>query len=523
MRPFAAARSSFRQSFSLLGLVSAATASVALLAGCPDRPISKVDPIQSGEVSKDVPVSADVDILFVIDNSSSTEDKQTIFAQNFPNFINALFAFPTGVPNVHIGVVTTSVDIGTTTIDGMSAANAGCPSPNTAGDGLLQNTAATTGCNVPTGGARFISDIANPAGGARITNYGTSSATNLASTFSCIAQVGAHGCGFEQPLEAMKRALNGSRTENDGFLRPGAALAIIILTDEDDASIANPAIFALPSASNGGVTDFRAQPMYAYTCKDANGNVTPILGTGTGQTLSNCTVTTGTGSYLKDPSGYYAFLTSIKDPSQIVVALIAGDPQYNNPNDGNATYKALADNSVVTGSLTEGTNTQALALEPSCSATINGNPAIGRPSIRLNDFLANFGDHGLFQTVCQSDYSSALTAIGNLLFTAVSPCLEGDVDVTDIDASNPGTQIDCSVVDVVGLDTATETSTQLPVCKMMADGVTPIAPMSGACWYVALDAVACATTPTMFTLKVDRTTTAPEGTNTQISCATNSN
>ena len=137
--------------------------------------------------------------------------------------------------------------------------------------------------------------------------------------------------------------------------------------------------------------------------------------------------------------------------------------------------------------------------------------------------MANFGDHGLFQTVCQSDYSSALTAIGNLLFTAVSPCLEGDVDVTDIDASNPGTQIDCSVVDVVGLDTATETSTQLPVCKMMADGVTPIAPMSGACWYVALDAVACATTPTMFTLKVDRTTTAPEGTNTQISCATNSN
>src|SRR2546421_12497498 len=87
------------------------------LAGCPDRSIAKVDPVHSGETQKDIPTSADVDILFVIDNSLSTSDKQTVFAQNFPRFVQALDAFPTGRPNVHIGVVSSTVDIGVSGLD----------------------------------------------------------------------------------------------------------------------------------------------------------------------------------------------------------------------------------------------------------------------------------------------------------------------------------------------------------------------------------------------------------------------
>ena len=49
--------------------------------GCPDRTIGKVDPDEEGEVQKDIPVSADLDLLFVIDNSASTTDKQTVFAE----------------------------------------------------------------------------------------------------------------------------------------------------------------------------------------------------------------------------------------------------------------------------------------------------------------------------------------------------------------------------------------------------------------------------------------------------------
>ena len=94
-------------------------------------------------------------------------------------------------------------------------------------------------------------------------------------------------------------------------------------------------------------------------------------------------------------------------------------------------------------------NTQPLALLPSCNATINGNPAIGRPAVRLASFLSNFGDRGRFYSICQSDYSAALTDIGKTLFNAISPCLEGDVDPTDVDPNNPGTQLQCTVTDVV--------------------------------------------------------------------------
>ena len=58
--------------------------------------------------------------------------------------------------------------------------------------------------------------------------------------FGCIAAVGENGCGFEHQLGAVARALgaDGARApvENDGFLRPDAALAIVLVSDEDDCS-----------------------------------------------------------------------------------------------------------------------------------------------------------------------------------------------------------------------------------------------------------------------------------------------
>ncbi len=60
-----------------------------------------------------------------------------------------------------------------------------------------------------------------------------------------VAQIGATGCGFEAPLEAMKRSLDGSRIENTGFIRDGAFLAVVFLTDEDDASVKDSSVYSL--------------------------------------------------------------------------------------------------------------------------------------------------------------------------------------------------------------------------------------------------------------------------------------
>lgn len=57
---------------------------------------------------------------------------------------------------------------------------------------------------------------------------------------ACIVPQGIDGCGFEAPLEAMLLALDGGAVWNQGprpFLREGAALAVVLLSDEMDCSI----------------------------------------------------------------------------------------------------------------------------------------------------------------------------------------------------------------------------------------------------------------------------------------------
>src|SRR5205085_11472488 len=55
-------------------------------------------------------------------------------------------------------------------------------------------------------------------------------------TFTCMASVGAGGCGFEHQLEAVYAALHNNLPENAGFLRDDAVLVVVFLTNEDDAS-----------------------------------------------------------------------------------------------------------------------------------------------------------------------------------------------------------------------------------------------------------------------------------------------
>ncbi len=480
-----------------------------LIAGCPDRSISEVNPAQQGAVTKEIPVSADIDILFVIDNSASTADKQTVFAQNFTNFVTALDSFPTGRPNLHIGVVDSTVDIG---VQGFGP---GCPSPDANDNGLLQNTARVAGCTPPTG--RYISDVAGVGGSAapRMTNYTGTLDTALA----CIAQVGTSGCGFEAQLEGMKRALDGSLPQNAGFIRPGAYLAVIILTDEDDASTqpgsAGNGVFSLAANTVGGLNDFRVQPLFAYNCD------TPITAGSGSATYTNCMPRTD--SYLQDPAFYSSFLSGVKDPARTVVAIIAAPPpppfqtNDNPPQQANVTYGAGA-NTIGIGSILLNNTTQDPALLNSCTATINMNPAIGRPGIRLASFLSAYGDRGRYYNICQSDYSAALKDIGSTLFNAISPCLEGPVDTSDADPNNPGVQLQCTVNDVLNLGGSDATQTLIPACPM-SDPNTPSASGPRPCWWADMNSASCPAPDTGYELNVVRSAPAATGTTVDVQCA----
>lgn len=444
--------------------------------GCPDRSISSVDPVQNPVFVKDIPVSADIDLLFVIDNSRSTADKQKIFTGNFPNFVASLARFPGGLPNVHIGVVTSTIDIG------VGDFGAVCHSTGSQ-NGALQNAPLDPQATCTPGTAdRFLEDVAQ-ADGRRTRNY----QGELSAALACVAQVGEAGCGFEAPLEAMKRALDGSRRENAGFLRRGAFLAVVFLVDEDDCSAA-PALFT-KSTSVVGANDFRCTQA-AYACDQ------PISPTQPGA-YTNCRVRHD--GLLTNPGAYAQFLTSLDGPSGIAVAVIAGDPQP----------------SLATGPLPLPLPPD-FGLLPSCRAVIAGNPTLGRPALRLAEFRGNFGDRGLLSTVCQSDYTQTLDDIGKLLFRAVSPCLEGQIDTDDQDAANPGLQPDCTVSALQDPGTDAQVETLLPPCRMIADQAPDLAG-APACWWVK-PSPTCAT-ETQLELQIERAGAPPPNTTVRVSCA----
>lgn len=454
---------------------------VALVAGCPDRSISELDPVQAGVFTKDIATDAAVDMLFVIDDSRSTLDKQALFAQNFKNFVTALDGFPTGRPNVHLGVVTSSIDLG---VDGVG----GACRPAAGHNGALQpimsaTTGATPTCLAP-GSGRYFADATTPTG--RMVNYGG----NLEDALACTARVGDGGCGFEAPLEAMKRALDGSHPENAGFLRPGAFLIVVILTDEDDCS-ADPALFTQPVAQVGK-DDLRCVSA-AYRCDQT-------IAPGAPGAYTNCKVRRD--GLLRDPASYAQFLSGLKGPSRIAVAVIGGP----------------ASPSLSTGTIDMPFHQDLALLPTTCSATINGNLAIGRPALRLDDFQRAFGSRGLFRTVCQPDYRQALTDIGVLLGKALSPCLEGTVDARDTDDASPGLQLDCAVSELTDPGTPAQVATKLPRCAM-AGADRPELAGAPACWWAKPNAEACATTETHLELHVERRAPPPPNTTVRVSCA----
>src|SRR6185295_10905021 len=62
---------------------------------------------------------------------------------------------------------------------------------------------------------------------------------DISDAFTCIAALGDQGCGFEGQLKSVRWALDPLNVPpgNEGFLRPDAFLAVILITNEDDCSV----------------------------------------------------------------------------------------------------------------------------------------------------------------------------------------------------------------------------------------------------------------------------------------------
>jgi hypothetical protein len=195
----------------------------------------------------------EVDMLFVIDSSSSAGPLQANLLYNFPAMISALSASAGGLPSLQLAVITADMGAGDGSIAGCSAGE---------GDAGLFRWSANTPCaaTLMSPDTTFIWNLDSTA------NYkGT-----LSDAFACLAAVGTKGCSFQQPLAAIARALgaDGRRLpdESRGFLRPDAFLYVAIVTGEDDCSV--PAGSVLFDTKVNATLDSMLGPPTHYRCNE---------------------------------------------------------------------------------------------------------------------------------------------------------------------------------------------------------------------------------------------------------------
>ncbi len=440
----------------------------------------------SGEMYYPAGVLKDVDILFLIDNSSSMASKQLVLAQKIPEFIAKIESFGA---DYHVGIATS--DVGATTVDGMlfeldpMKTFVGCNASGFSGDdGILQITPCTqrplkaeaaNACGTlcknskfsgpdfkTTDGSRFISKIRG------VTNLpvnlvpdpnnpGQMIDTGPVEAFKCIALVGDNGCGIEGQLEGAKRALDGHSSLNNGFQRNGAVLAVIFITDEDDCSVQikeryqnSPITRNCPTADNNASYDCFD---WNYRCiarsVECDGPNPPNNAMNVAGAKTNCHERPN--NYLEPIKKYHDFfLSRVQSPTQLLVSGIWTLPSVDKGGQLVVTYKAGGSNS---DQLELGGGSLASCKYSGGDATFNN--VYGSAQRRLSDFAASFGTsvngvtgivepNALENSVCDIDhYSDALKkiadAIGRKLNAMCLPvvpkqlgghpnCLVGDVD-----------------------------------------------------------------------------------------------
>ncbi len=421
---------------------------LALLAGCsPDRTISGVKPEQRKVEVKDVPAipRRDLDILFMIDDSPSMKDEQESLRANFSRLIGVLETIDGGLPDVQIGVITPN--LGTSATDNTTASAVDRCVGQGEGGTLRAQFA---------GGPRFLRDVDDHAGG-RSRNYtGT-----LAEAFTSLATVGVTGCGIEQHLEAVKRAVDPGNTANAGFLRRDAYLAVILIADEDDCSLAKSTLFAgnTGEANYGDRVNFRCTAQ-GVACDSPATPFEDATGIRT-----DCHPRFDAESELTHIDRYVSSLKSLKtDPLDVVVAGIIGNP----------------DPFVI------GTKNDTTVLGNSCPTGSGGGTANALPAVRISDFLSQFQERNTESSICDGDLSAGLTQIGVLLKNiVVNPCF--DNPLADVDPATDGPQYDCTVTEI--LRTPGKPDEDLRVFQNCGDGVFP-------CWRIEEDATHCSFTHT---------------------------
>jgi hypothetical protein len=401
-----------------------------------------------------------LDLLFMVDNSLSMEKLQDKLSTNLPVLVRGLTALPGGLPDIHIAVVSSSVQPGSLTDV------KGC-APGDVDNGAFRHTFNPAGianhpeCNGLTLNGNFIKAEA----GAPPNFTG-----RIEDVFGCIALLGQTGCGFEQQFGSIVLALDPQRpiAANAGFIRDDAYLGIVMLTNEDDCT-APPGthLFDDPTSTSAGPLGRRV----SYRCTEFGitcGGQRPPHTLGPMQTVTetDCASAEASGDLVKD-ADFEAFLLGLKhgDRGKLLIAAISGPP----------TPFAVSDYQSIS-SPSDRADPTAPGLVPSCTSA-NGSD-YADPGVRVAQVVGDLG--GVSFNICDEDYSPAMSQIAAALGKLLGPqCLVGDILE---DASGAP---ECTAIEHGVSSAGSPIDTALPYCK------TDAAPFPSPCWRLVDSAADC--------------------------------
>ena len=209
-----------------------------------------------------------------------------------------------------------------------------------------------------------------------------------------------------------------------GFRRPGAVLAIVYLTDEDDCSLSHTTLFDPDPSLLGPIGSFRCT-RFGVTCDDGGATTDQMATYGI---KSRCH-SNESGMYLTRISDAIAFFRGLAaDPRNVMMAAIAGpsSPFQVGASAGNPLLVA------------------------SCTYDTASGTDLADPGVRLEQLVAAFR-HRVFSSACDPDYTVADAAIAHHIASMTGvPCL--------VRALTP--LATCRAFD----ERADGTSTEIPAC-----------------------------------------------------------
>ncbi len=443
---------------------------------CPLPVVTQNTPVRVGENVKNK-----VDILFMIDNSPSMTPKQTQLKTEFPLFIDKLNSFATmGSPAwYHIGVVTSDLGAGPT-----SLGNGACV-PGGQGGKLQALPAANSG----QAGCLHVGNDTSTQMPASYIDYNQLMGTDnlpagqdIKATFTCMADVGDQGCGFEHQLESVYRALHDVPAENQGFLRDDALLAVVFVTDEDDCSAPPNTDLFDPSQSQYGV----ANSSYRCTQFGLEYGMPPTfpLPSTQGTLMDIASAPNPDGDkakgHLWDIGRYISFFGTPKasggvkaSPDDVILVTISApvnsdsiDVKVTSPCENNMNIASCP------------------VLVHSCTLASDPTNFFGDPAVRISSVVNSLTDktHSVERSICDPpSYVDALSGLAAAIVSAIGAgCLGAPIDHVKDNPDQP----DCVVEDITtDSHTGVPVSTTIPWCgKDACDNKSVGATADSPCW-----------------------------------------